>query len=137
MVPRLAQGMRVDGEVVGGFHVDVASEAVVLEVDFAGVEDVEEVDAEAAVEVGVEGFEEFGGCFEEIAEDHQAALAFEQRQGAGQGGGERGGGAGGVGFEGGEDFVKVFAGRAGWQELADALVEQGERDPVVFRDHPP
>ena len=54
-----------------------------MENDLESVAQDLEVDAEAAVEVGVEGAEEGGGVVVEIGEDDAGAFAFEERAGAG------------------------------------------------------
>ena len=54
LVPGFAEGMRVDGELVVGFHIDEAGEPAVVELEFGGIEQMKEVDAETAVEVRVE-----------------------------------------------------------------------------------
>ena len=53
--PGLTDGLGVDGELVAGFEIDEAGETTVGKLELGGIEDVEEVDAEAPVEVGVEG----------------------------------------------------------------------------------
>jgi len=61
----------------------------------------------------------------------------EEGGGAAEGVGDGSAAAGGVVFEGDEQFVEVAAGRAGRQEAADAVVEEGEGHAVVFGDDQP
>ena len=83
-VPRVSHGVRVDGELFVCLHVHEAREPAVVELDLGGIENVEQVDAEAAVEVGIERTEECRRVGEEVGEDHQRSLAAEQRLGAGE-----------------------------------------------------
>ncbi len=66
LVPRFAEGMGVDGELIVGFHIDEAGESAVVELEFGGIEQMKEMDAETAVEVGVERAKQRGGIGEKI-----------------------------------------------------------------------
>ena len=76
VLPRLAEGLRMDDEALAVLHVDEARQAAVAEVEFRRIQQMEEVDAEAAVEVGIEGLEKFGGIAEEIGEEDEGAFSL-------------------------------------------------------------
>ena len=96
-----------------GFHIDEAAQSEVGQGQLVRVEDMEEVDFESPVDVGVEGREDVGGIVEEIGDDDEGAPAGEEGDGATEGFGESGDAAGLVVFQGHEEFVKMLAGRSG------------------------
>ena len=140
-VERLAvgggDGLRMQRELLARFEILVARARAVAEVHFLRREQVEKMHAEAAMKEGIERVKDGGGIVVEIGENDDGAAPAQVETGAAQRGGERGRAARGVVFEGAEDVVQMPARAAGRMKLADAVVEDLQRDAVAAAHHEP
>lgn len=98
---------------------------------------MEKVNAETAVEVGVEGLEDGLRVVEKIRKDDEGSFPFDERMGAVERFGDGGSFAGFVVLESSEEVVEMTSRGSRFKEFSDFFVEELEGDAVVLRDNKP